>query len=540
MAFAGAVGGLVGGYLSDRYGRRPIIFCSFALASPLFFAAIHLPGLAGAVCLTLAGGVFLGSFSILTVEAQTLLPSHTGMASGLVLGFGLGVGGLLIGPLSAAAEAVRHRSRAQRARVSAAGHQHSGVAAAAVRAGRGAVRRPERHPKLTRRRLMSVSGEFGLAFPKEEYERRLAAVHRGMASRGVEVLLLFAPTNLFYLTGYNTVGYSNYQCLLVPTVGEPVLVVRLLEGPVAGATTWLSRIVTYEDHEDPAGAVRRALHEAGWASRRLGAEQTSHFLNVSKYRHLEQVLGAELVDGSGIVEAARLIKSPLELACYREAARCTRAGLEAILNAVAEGKTENEVAAEGYRGMVKAGSEFFSSQPVVTSGEKSGIAHTTFHRRVLRRGDAILIEIGAVWNRYTAPQMRTAVVGTTSPAVRKMYDACRESLEATLAAIRPGARSLDVQAACQAVIDRHGYEPNFRKRVGYSVGVGIAPDWSEGYIMDLKHHDERELRPGMVFHVVPALRQHREYAVGVSETVAVTEKGADVLTSFPRELFVRG
>ncbi|MBI4279999.1 MAG: aminopeptidase P family protein [Armatimonadetes bacterium] len=387
---------------------------------------------------------------------------------------------------------------------------------------------------------MSVSGEFGLVFPQDEYDRRLAAVRQGMAARGVDVLLLFAPTNLHYLTGYNTVGYSNYQCLLVPMEGEPVLVVRLLEGPVAGATTWLRRIVTYQDHEDPAGAVRRALHEVGWTSRRMGAEQTSDFLSVKRYRHLEEVLGASLADGSGIVEQVRLIKSPLELACYREAARCTAAGLDAIINAVAEGKIENQVVAEGYRAMVAAGSEFFSSQPVVTAGEKSGLAHTTFHRRVLRRGDAVLIEIGAVWNRYTAPQMRTAAVGEASPAIRKAYDACREALEATIAAIRPGARSMDVQAACQAVIDRRGYEPNFRKRVGYSVGVGIAPDWSEGYIMDLKHHDERELRAGMVFHVVPALRQHREFAVGVSETVAVTEKGAEVLTRFPRDLFVRG
>ncbi|MBI4279998.1 MAG: aminopeptidase P family protein [Armatimonadetes bacterium] len=387
---------------------------------------------------------------------------------------------------------------------------------------------------------MAVQREFGLAFPKAEYDRRLAAVRRGMAERGAEVLLLFSPQNLHYLTGYNTVGYLNYQCLLVPLEGDPVMVVRLLERPVAEATTWLATVFAYEDHEDPAGAVRRAVHEAGWASRRLACEQTSGFLSVRQYRHLEQVLGAEIQDGSGIVEGARLIKSPLELECHREAARCTAAGLEAIINAVAEGRTENDLAAEGYRAMVKAGGEFFSSQPIVTSGEKSGIPHTTFHRRALRRGDAILIEIGAVWNRYAAPQMRTAAVGEASREMRRAYDACREALEATLAAIRPGVRSLDVQAACQAVIDRHGYEPNFRKRVGYSVGVGFAPSWGEGQIMDLKHHDERELRPGMVFHVVPALREHRTFAVGVSETVTVTEKGCEILTSFPRDLFVRG
>ena len=121
-----------------------------------------------------------------------------------------------------------------------------------------------------------------------------------------------------------------------------------------------------------------------------------------------------------------------------------------------------------------------------------------------------------------------------------MYDACVEALEATLGAIRPGARSEEVQAACQEVIDRWGYEPNFRKRIGYSLGAGFAPGWGEGHIMDLKHHDSRELRPGMVFHVVPALRQYREYGVGLSETVAVTEKGSEVLTDFSRKLFVAG
>jgi Xaa-Pro aminopeptidase len=56
--------------------------------------------------------------------------------------------------------------------------------------------------------------------------------------------------------------------------------------------------------------------------------------------------------------------------------------------------------------------------------------------------------------------------------------------------------------------------------------------------MALKSHDACELRPGMVFHVVPAMRRQGEYGVGVSETAAVTETGVDILTQFSRELFV--
>ena len=387
---------------------------------------------------------------------------------------------------------------------------------------------------------MNSKKKMNFPFPQEEYDRRLSAVQKEMSEQGIEVLLLFAPTNLFYLTAYHTIGYTNYQCLLVPQTGKPVLVVRLLEKPVAEASSWLDEVFAYEDHEDPASAVQRALQETGWISRRLAAEQTSPFLSAKQYMHLQKVVDQELADGSGIVETVRLIKSPLELACHRNAAKCTEAGLTAVLGAIAEGKTENEVVAECYKGLVATGSEFFSSGPILNSGPKSGIAHTTFQRRVLKRGDAMILEIGGVWHRYSAPLMRTAVVGEASDEIRSMYDACTEALTATLDAMGPGVKSEEVQAACQAVIDQRGYEPNFRKRIGYSVGVGFAPGWGEGHIMDLKHHDKRELQPGMVFHVVPALRKNWEFGVGVSETVAITDSGIEILTNFSRDLFVRG
>jgi len=105
MLFAGAIGGVVGGYLSDRYGRRPILFISFLIASPLFLGAIHTTGAAAMVFLALGGAVLFGSASLLTVEAQGLMPAHAGVAAGMMLGVSMGVGGLLVGPTSALAQA---------------------------------------------------------------------------------------------------------------------------------------------------------------------------------------------------------------------------------------------------------------------------------------------------------------------------------------------------------------------------------------------------------------------------------------------------
>ncbi|MGQ0568869.1 MAG: MFS transporter [Armatimonadota bacterium] len=105
MVFSGALGGMVGGFLSDRFGRRLVLFVSFAIATPLFLAAIMSTGPATIIFLALGGGALLGSSSVVTVEAQSLLPAHASMAAGLMMGVGMGIGGLLVGPVSALAQA---------------------------------------------------------------------------------------------------------------------------------------------------------------------------------------------------------------------------------------------------------------------------------------------------------------------------------------------------------------------------------------------------------------------------------------------------
>jgi FSR family fosmidomycin resistance protein-like MFS transporter len=105
MILAGAIGGMAAGYLSDRYGRRPVLFVSFALAAPLFLAGINMTGPAAIVLLAMGGGALFGSSSLVTVEAQSLLPAHASMAAGLMMGVSMGIGGVLVGPVSALAQA---------------------------------------------------------------------------------------------------------------------------------------------------------------------------------------------------------------------------------------------------------------------------------------------------------------------------------------------------------------------------------------------------------------------------------------------------
>ena len=378
-----------------------------------------------------------------------------------------------------------------------------------------------------------------LAFGRDEYDRRVASVRRSMADRGIEVLLVFTPENVNYLTGYDTIGYSSYLCLALPLDSEPVLVIREMERGVAMSTTWLTDFATTGDTDDPIERTVDALGSRNLAQRRMAMEATSPFVTARTWLRLKAALGGErIADGSELVERVRAIKSAAEITKIRSACGLVGMGMAAALAAVHQGATENEVAVAAYGAMVGSGSDPLVSNPIVTSGPRSGVAHTSFKNRRLTMGDTVLIELGACVSRYGGALMRTAVVGPPPSEVQTMSEVVLQALNAAIDSIKPGVTAGSVDQACRGVIEDAGFESMFRKRTGYSVGVAFAPDWGEGHIVSLRRDDPTELVPGMVFHMPPALRAFQRLCVGMSETVLVTDSGCEVLTRHPRGLHV--
>lgn len=376
------------------------------------------------------------------------------------------------------------------------------------------------------------------AFSPQEYERRLRKVRRRMDDLEFDLLLSFHPENVNYLSGYQSIGCSSFLCLAVKRSGELTLLVREMERGCARYYSWVEDVVTYEDHQDPVEVLQNAVEERGWTNGRIGLELDAPYVGANRMDELKRLLvPSETLDASGTVESSRRIKSDEEIIYIREACRATESGMMAGVEAIRAGATENDVAIAMFRGALSAGSTYMSSQPIVTSGPRSGVAHTTFDNRAIATGDTVLLEIGGCVNRYSAGLMRTVAVGAVPEEAEKMFDVCLKGLEAAIDAIRPGVSSGSVDEACAEIVREAGYENEFRKRTGYSVGVSFPPDWGEGHILSLRHGDPTPLEPGMVFHMPPALRRFGQWGVGVSETVLVTDTGCETLTDAPRTLF---
>jgi MFS transporter, FSR family, fosmidomycin resistance protein len=96
FSMAGALGGMVGGSLSDAWGRKTVILTSGMLCAPLLHGMFLTDGLVSLLFLVLAAGTLSGANSVVIALAQELVPSRAGTASSLVMGLGWGVAGVLL------------------------------------------------------------------------------------------------------------------------------------------------------------------------------------------------------------------------------------------------------------------------------------------------------------------------------------------------------------------------------------------------------------------------------------------------------------
>ena len=377
-----------------------------------------------------------------------------------------------------------------------------------------------------------------LPFSLAEYADRVAGVRARMEEQDLDALLVYWPENIYYLTGYDTLGYFNYQLLVVPRSADPFLVVRRLERQNALDITWLEQCEVYQDTEDPVEITIAALGRHGLAGRRLGVELDAWFLTTRNYLMLTAALPTErVVDASQLINRIRLVKSPREIEYIRAAARIVESAVDAAVRAARVGASENDVAAALYHAAITAGSEYTGHASLISSGPRTSRAFATWSGRRIEDGDPVSLEPGASVRRYHAALIRTLTMGQPrDESIVRMAEASLEGLSDGLKLIRAGVTADEVDRATKAAPRRAGFGQYCTSRAGYSIGIGFPPDWGEGRTLGLREGDRTVLEANMAFHFMNLIWYEGVALVGFSETIRVTDTGCEVLTNFPREL----
>lgn len=375
-------------------------------------------------------------------------------------------------------------------------------------------------------------------FPMAEYERRLRNLRALMEQRRMDAVILTMPHDLFYLTGYQTPGYYWFQALVVPLEKEPFMVTRRLELSNISARTWIKESRPYHDFDNPPRVLANAIAEFGLAQARLGYDRDAYFFRAFEQETVKATLpSAMFINCTGIVEQLRVVKSDAEIIKMEQAARTTEAGMRAGIEAVAVGVSENDIAAAIYQAMLRAGSEWPALAPFVASGWRGALGHATWERRVIEKADCVFLEVAGCYNRYHAAMMRTVTVGETPKPILEAEKVCREAMDATMAAIRPGVPASAIDTIARKVIAAGAPNAEQASRTGYSIGIGFPPDWGEGHILSMVKGHDRPLERNMTFHLIPWVQVPGHGGVGLTETIVVTETGCRSLFNFERRVF---
>lgn len=372
------------------------------------------------------------------------------------------------------------------------------------------------------------------AFSTAEFQARLARVRDEMQSRRLDVLLVSAPENIYYLTGYQTSGYFAYQALIVSATAAPLLLIRHLERGNVAEYSWLADAATWKEGDDVIALTLDLLRAAGADNRNVGIEKSSWFLTAAVAEALTAGLSSSrIVDASLLIGRVRLVKSAAEIEYLRRAARIAELEQRIAWAAICGTACEADVAAAIYGAGINAGCEYTGLPHHIMSGYRTDVGHANWTGKQIRRGELVLLELYGCVERYHATQMRTVSVGPPSDAAKRASEIVIAAQDAALAAMRPGASARAIDAAVRAPI--RWIRPDYVNRTGYSTGIGFPPRTGEWDAADFNEQEDWELQENMVFHML-ALAQ----GFGISETILVTSNGIERLTARnPRELVVR-
>lgn len=222
-----------------------------------------------------------------------------------------------------------------------------------------------------------------IGFSMEEFQGRIQKVKKSMEEQNLSLLLVNTPENIFYLTGHKSPGYYMYMCLVIPLEGEMTLVLRRGEVGNAQVYSWLEGegLVAYDDTDDPLQKTVDVIMEKGFRGGRAGVEFTSWFLTTKNFLDLQTKLkGAEIVDASGTVEQARMVKSAKEIEYIETACRIVDKAMAKGIEKIQPGNKEKEVAAAFFSEMCLQGSEYYGTEPYVASGPRAGAMHSSWGR----------------------------------------------------------------------------------------------------------------------------------------------------------------
>jgi Xaa-Pro aminopeptidase len=388
-------------------------------------------------------------------------------------------------------------------------------------------------------------------FPVDEYLGRVARAQELMAESELDALLVSSKENVVYFSGIQTIGWESKHrplAVIVPREKSKAVVMVLADSlvQVARETSWVDELRPWggwrikDSPGSPIESVVQSIAELGLESGKIGFElgygQRIGMSQADFASLREGLRRVEMVDGAELLWKLRIIKSPREIEILRAACQATSAAFEAGFGALHSGMSEKVLAGTMFSRMARETNERPGFVMVRSGLRKYPMMNVLPFDKPMEPGDLVVVDAGAIYKDYWSDFMRMACIGEPSSEQRRFFDAVAEAQRAGVERLRPGATAHSIFEACLEVLIKRGLKEHATlERVGHGVGLDMHEPPS------LARSSEVIVQPGMVLTVEPVIWDRPHARIGnfaIEDVVLVTEQGNEILTQFPRELYV--
>jgi len=369
-------------------------------------------------------------------------------------------------------------------------------------------------------------------FTLEEFSNRKSKVIKELKKQNLDGLLMFRQESMYWLTGYDTFGYVYFQCLVLTTKGDLVLLTRAPDLRQAQNTSIIKdiRIWVDKDNAKPSDELKNILSELGLEKSNLGVEYEAYGLTGRNAIQLNDTLKnfANLYDKSELVSCFRVVKSDSEIVLVRKAAKLADDAMEIAWKYARAGQSEAKILAEMQKIIFEGGGDYPANEFIIGSGKNALLCRYQSEKQILQSTDQLSIEWAGTYKHYHSCLFRTILIGKVNDKQKKMYAACIKALSACEQKLKPGNKAGDVFDAHAEVFDRLDYKKSRMNACGYSLGTTFSPNWMDWPM--LYNGNPYTIQPGNVFfmHMI-LMDSENQLAMNLGETYLVTEKGNERL-----------
>lgn len=384
-----------------------------------------------------------------------------------------------------------------------------------------------------------------LQLSKDELADHRKTVRKKMADKEIDALCLFSPRGIFYLTGLYLIQTERPVGLLYDGNNTSAFV-PTLEVEHVEKLGGVDEIISYEEYpgeRHPIKILAEVIENRDII--RLGVDSDGY---PGGYGYegpaLSDNLDLELEELPKLIEKIMQVKSEEEIELIRESCRWGNLAHRYLQDYTEPGKTENEISTmaslDASRAMLKTvGKDYYSPKGSTTPatagfrgqiGKGSAIPHALTTNETIYEGNVLVTGASANVGGYVSELERTMIVGEPWKKQVEFFKSMVEAGDIAMEAIKPGASFADVDRKVRSFYKENDLMDYWRHHTGHSIGFA----GHEAPYLD--HHDERELKPGMVVTVEPGLYVPDFAGFRHSDTVLVTEEGSEALTYYPRDL----